>query len=95
MEPEWMKNISSETVCNFFYVFFIVYAVLFVLSLVAMIGTFVSIKKLGAAGVFMALQGIIITAIPGVMMMFYYIICDRALLASKTEISGKVNQMIA
>jgi hypothetical protein len=82
MEPEWMKKISSESVCNFFYIFFIVYAVLFALSLVAMIGTFFNMKKLGAAGIFMGFQGVIITAIPGVMMMFYYIICDRALLAS-------------
>ena len=86
-----MKEISSETVCNFFYVFFIVYAVLFALSFVALIGTLFSLKKLGGAGLFMAIQGMIITAIPGVMMMFYYIICDRALLGKQSEESGKVN----
>lgn len=86
-----MKQISSKSVCDFFYVFFIVYAVLFAFSVVAAIATLFNMKKLGAAGFFMAIQGIIITAIPGIMMMFYYIICDRALLA---EPSGKVNQMM-
>lgn len=88
MEPQWMKSISSETVCNFFYVFFIVYAVVFALSLVALIGTLFSMKKLGSAGLFMAIQGVLITAIPGIMMMFYYIICDRALLGKQSEESG-------
>ncbi len=90
-----MKQISSETVCNFFYIFFIVYAVLFGISLIATIGTLFNMKKMGAAGIFMALQAVIITAIPGVMMMFYYIICDRALLAQQAESSGKVNQVMA
>ena len=30
MEPNWTKNIPSSTVCNFFYMFFVVYAVIFV-----------------------------------------------------------------
>lgn len=95
MEPEWMKKISSESVCNFFYIFFVVYAVLFGLSLVTAIGTLFNMKKMGAAGIFMALQAVIITAIPGVMMMFYYIICDRALLSEQAKTSGKVNQVMA
>ncbi len=90
-----MKQISSESVCNFFYIFFVVYAVIFVLSLVAMVGTLFNMKKMGSAGVFMALQAVIVTAIPGVMMMFYYIICDRALLGKQNEESGKVNMVIA
>ncbi len=93
MEPDWMKKISSESVCNFFYVFFIVYAILFAISLVTMVGTLFSMKKFGAAGLFMALQAVIITAIPGVMMMFYYIICDRALLGQQE--GGKASQMMA
>jgi hypothetical protein len=95
MEPEWMKQISSESVCNFFYVFFVVYAVLFGLSLVTTIGTLFNMKKMGTAGLFMAIQAVLITAIPGIMMMFYYIICNRALLANQAETSGKVNQVMA
>ena len=90
-----MKQISSESVCNFFYVFFVVYAVIFALSLVAMVGTLFSMKKMGAAGLWMALQAVIVTAIPGVMMMFYYIVCDRALLGKQSEESGKANMVVA
>ncbi len=90
-----MKQISSKAVCDFFYVFFVIYAILFAFSVVAAIATLFNMKKLGAGGFFMAIQGLIITAIPGIMMMFYYIICDRALLAGQAETSGKVNQMMA
>ena len=85
MEPEWMKKIPSESVCNFFYFFFVVYAVLFVLALLTTIGVFSFTKKLGAAGIAIGLQGLVMTLIPGVFALFYYIICDRALLANKKE----------
>jgi hypothetical protein len=85
MEAEWMKQIPSESICNFFYFFFIVYAVLFVLSILATIGVFTFTKKLGAAGIAIGLQGVIMTIIPGVFTLFYYIICDRALLATKKQ----------
>ena len=80
-----MKQIPSESICNFFYFFFIVYAVLFVLSILATIGVFTFTKKLGAAGIAIGLQGVIMTIIPGVFTLFYYIICDRALLATKKQ----------
>jgi hypothetical protein len=81
MEPEWTRQIPSSTICNFFYAFFVIYAVLFVLSVAATIGAFGITKKLGAAGVAIGIQGLIMTAIGGTMMLFYYLICDRALLA--------------
>ena len=28
MEPDWMKQISSSTICGWFYTFFVVYAVI-------------------------------------------------------------------
>ena len=81
MEPEWTRQIPSSTICNFFYAFFVIYAVLFVLSILATVGVFSFTKKLGSAGVAIGLQGLIMTAIGGTMMLFYYLICDRALLA--------------
>ena len=79
-EPEWMQQISSMTVCNFFYAWFIVYAVFFVLALLLVVGTFFTAKKLGAAGIAMGLQSVLTMLIAGSFMMFYYIICNRALL---------------
>jgi hypothetical protein len=85
MEPEWMKKFSNTTVCNFFYVFFVVYAVFSLLALVLAVGTFMSVKKLDFAGVMFILQPVLILLLSTTFMMFYYIICDRSLLAKVSE----------
>jgi glucan phosphoethanolaminetransferase (alkaline phosphatase superfamily) len=85
MEPEWMKKFSNTTVCNFFYVFFVIYAVFSLLALVLAVGTFMSVKKLDFAGVMFILQPVLILLLSTTFMMFYYIICDRTLLAKVSE----------
>jgi uncharacterized membrane protein len=79
MEPQWTKQISSETVCNFFYVFFVTYAVIAVISLIGVIGVFTFLKvpkgQVGAMGI----QGLIGLALATTQMLFLYLICDRAL----------------
>ena len=84
-EPEWMQKISNTTVCNFFYFWFVVYAVFAVLALVLSISAFVTAKKLGAAGIVMGLQSVLTFGIATAFMCFYYIICDRALLPLAAE----------
>ena len=79
-EPEWMQKISNATVCNFFYAWFVVYAVIFVLAFLSLIGTSFLVKKMGPAGIALSVQAVITTLIAGSFMMFYYIICNRALL---------------
>ena len=85
MEPEWMKKFSNTTVCNFFYVFFVVYAVFSLLALVLAVGTFMSVKKLDFASVMFILQPVLMLLLGTTFMMFYYIICDRALMAKVSE----------
>jgi len=77
MEPGWTKNIPNSTICNFFYVFYIVYAILFVISLLFTVGLLSYSKKIGIA---VGLQALLTTALGGVLMLFYYLICDRALI---------------
>jgi hypothetical protein len=84
-EPEWMQKISNTTVCNFFYFFFILYAVFAVLALVLTIGTFITAKKLGAAGIAMGLQSVLTLLIATSFMAFHYLVCDRALLPLAAE----------
>ena len=92
MEPQWTRQIPSSAICNFFYVFFVIYAILFVLSLGATIGIFGFLKKMGPAGYALGAQGLIMTALGGTMMLFYYLICDRALLAKGArELEGFAN----
>jgi hypothetical protein len=82
MEDEWMKKIPSETVCNFFYVFFVIYAVLFALSILAIVGIIVSMK-ITPVSVALVANGFISSLIGVTMMLFFYLICDRALLTKK------------
>jgi hypothetical protein len=78
MEPEWMKSIPSIAVCNFFYAWFVVYAIIVVISILFTIGVFS--RKLGPAGVAIGINGIITSLLAGTFALFYYIICDRALM---------------
>lgn len=81
MEPEWTKNISSETVCNFFYFFYVVYAVLAiftVFSLVALLFMDLPKNLLVVSGI----QGILMVGIATVTALFHYLVCARALLPS-------------
>jgi hypothetical protein len=85
MEPDWMKQIQSKTVCDFFYVFYVIYAALFVLSAFTTVGVFFYAKKLGPAGIAIAIQSLVGTALAATFALFYYIICDRALLGRAAE----------
>ena len=85
MEPAWMKNFSNSTVCNFFYVWFVVYAVFAGLALLLAIGTFASVKKLDFFGVMLVLQPVITLLLATAFMMFYYILCDRSLISKVSE----------
>lgn len=83
-EPKWMQKISNSTVCNFFYFFFVLYAVFAVLAFVLMIGTFLVAKKLGTAGIIMSVQSVLTLLIATSFMGFHYMVCDRALLPLAT-----------
>jgi len=74
------NNIPSSMICNFFYTFYVVYAILFVLSLLFTVGLFTYSSKMGKMGIAMGFQALLTTALGGVLMLFYYLICDRALL---------------
>ena len=85
MESEWMRDISSNTICNFFYGFYIVYAILFILAIISTISSFFFISKLGAQGIASGIQGLLMTGLAATMMMFFYMMCDRALLGGSIK----------
>ena len=81
MEPTVFNSISNYTVCNFFYIFFIVYAVLLGVVVVSGIATMLFVKMPSgqqiAAGVGYGIaMAIVITEL-----LFMYLMCDRALIA--------------
>lgn len=77
MEPEWMQTISSATICTWFYTFYIVYAVILVLVVLGVLYALVSMKKnLTVYNLFFAfIQALVVST----NMLFFYIMCDRAL----------------
>lgn len=80
-EPNWTKQITSEQVCSFFYIFFIIYVVIGALSIaIAIWGIFFG--KLPTSFIIPYLIQIIITSsIAFTTALFHYLICQRALLA--------------
>ena len=91
MEPEWMKQIPSEVVCNFFYVFFVIYAVILAIAVVGFAAAFVSVKMPKGLLVISGLQAFLTMAIGTTMMLFYYLVCDRALKPG-SEVAKKVDE---
>jgi hypothetical protein len=83
MEPEWMRKIPSSTICDFFYTFYIVFAVFFVFTLATTVISFFHMKKFGLAGVLLAIQGLVIVGLAATKALFNYLICDRALLGKE------------
>lgn len=85
MEPQWTKSISSAVVCDFFYFFFVLYAIILALAVVGFVLALVNVKLpkslLLVNGVTMAL-GLTITT---VQVLFFYLICDRALKPGMAE----------
>jgi hypothetical protein len=82
MEPEWMKNVPSNLICDTYYAFFIIYVIIFGLTLVSMAYTYFYLKgmspvqKIGM----LALNGLV-SVVAVTLVMFMYLMCDRALIA--------------
>ena len=78
-----MKQIPNESICNFFYIFFMIYAIFAVISLVSFIGIFTFMKIPKGLLIAHGIQAFITLGIAATMMLFHYLICDRALIQKK------------
>lgn len=79
-EPEWTKKINSRVVCGYYYILFVINAVLAVLSVLFMIGVlpFLSLPK--GALISNGVLSLFVLALSVVNSLFLYLVCDRALL---------------
>lgn len=79
-EPEWTKKINSRVVCGYYYILFVINAVLAVLSVLFMVGVlpFLALPK----GVLISngVLSLFVLALSVVNSLFLYLVCDRALL---------------
>jgi hypothetical protein len=83
-EAEWMKKIPNETVCGFFYIFYLANAII---AVIAVIGVFVmlfTVKAPIGLKLFNGFNSLLMIAITVTMALFYYLMCDRALLSHKS-----------
>lgn len=76
-----MKQISSTTVCNLYYIIFVIYAVLAAITVINV--GYIALAKLPLnIKIAVGAQSLILAAVLVVLSLFQYIICDRALLSS-------------
>jgi len=83
MEPTWMKQIASETVCNFFYAFFVAYSLLAALALAGTIGLLTLVKLPKGVQIGQGVYGLFMFTLAATQALFFYLICDRGLLGQK------------
>jgi hypothetical protein len=80
MAPEWTNKIPNYAICNFFYFFFVIYAVLFGLSLINMIKLMIMIDKFNMNNSMILIGVVFTTLISLILTLFHYLICDRSLI---------------
>jgi hypothetical protein len=75
-EPAWMKRISNSNISNWFYFFFVVNAILFVLSLIFVL---THLTGRGAKPLSMSAPVLLAGAFSAVNTLFFYLLAERAL----------------
>ena len=80
MAPGWMDQIPNYAICNFFYAFYVIYAVIFFLSVLHIVYIFVVVKKFDLSHGIMLGSSFFTMALALVLTLFHYLVCDRALI---------------
>ena len=88
--PQWTNKIPNYVLCDYYYIFFIIFSVWAVLSLLGGIWIYASTKM--AIGMFVAFifNVLISFGIAATSALFMYLICERAL--KQTETNSSRNQ---
>lgn len=89
MEPEWTKRISNESICNFFYAFFIAYAIIAALGVLGLITSFMTLKLPKGLMIAQGFYGLLMIALATTMALFHYLVCDRALQPGSRGLAGR------
>ncbi len=94
--PQWTEKISDMVLCNYFYVFFIIFSVWAALSFLGGVWVF-STTKLGFGALIAFLLNIILSfGISATSALFLYLICERALkpsMASQKQVQSAPEYM--
>jgi hypothetical protein len=79
MEPTWTKQIPSSTICNWYYLLFVINVVVFALLIISIVILAVSRGTKGGAFIVQFLTNLVLAVFAGTNSLFYYLMCDRAL----------------
>ena len=85
MAPEWTNKIPNYAICNFFYAFYVVYAVIFAFAVLQIVYIFAVVKKFDLANGIMLGSGFFTMALALILTLFHYLVCDRALMDKVIE----------
>jgi hypothetical protein len=77
--PQWTDKISSNIVCNYFYVFFIIFAVYAAISLLGGVYIFATSKMSVGILIGVIFNILLSFGISATSALFLYLICERAL----------------
>ena len=85
--PQWTDKIPDTVICNYFYVFFIIFAVYAAISLLGGVYIFATSKMSVGILVGIIFNILLSFGISATSALFLYLICERAL---KPSMGGKV-----
>ena len=88
--PQWTDKIPSTVVCNYFYVFFIIFAVYAAISLLGGVYIFATSKMSVGILIGVIFNILLSFGISATSALFLYLICERAL---KPSMGGKVRNV--
>jgi len=91
MEPQWTKNISSNTVCTTYYAIFWLYVIVAILVTVGTLALIFAFKMPRGSAAMFGFQGIMTASLASVLALFQYLVCSRALLAEKSTQEKTLN----
>ena len=77
--PQWTDSISNAAVCNYFYIFFIIFAVWAAISLLGGVWIFATTKMSFGMLIGVIFNILLSFGISATSALFLYLICDRAL----------------
>jgi hypothetical protein len=80
MAPEWTNKIPNYAICNFFYAFYVVYAIIFAFAVLQIVYIFAVVKKFDLSHGVMLGSGFFTMALALILTLFHYLVCDRALM---------------
>ena len=77
--PQWTDKITDSTICNYFYVFFIIFAVWAAISLLGGVWIFATTKMSFGMLIGVIFNILLSFGISATSALFLYLICERAL----------------